>query len=98
VDGVPRTDKRPTWRAEIYVPRDGGVPLGGNRDRGGVCIRGPNRFSEDEAEADLLEFQKVAEEYKGRGAAKEVRTVSSRLKTDFERQKHVESGHADKGR
>jgi len=90
VDGVPRSDKRPTWRAEIYVPRDNGVA------GGGVCIRGPNRFNEDEAESDLVEFQKVAEQFKGGGVAKEVRSVSSRLKTKFERQKHIESGHAEK--
>lgn len=94
VDGVPRADKRATWRAEIYVPREGGGPGAGSRDRGGVCIRGPNRFNEDEAESDLTEFRRAAQEFKGKNAAKGVRTLSSQLKTDFERKKHLDSGHA----
>jgi len=58
-----------------------------------VCIRGPNRFNEDEAESDLAEFRREAEEQKGSNAAKAVRTLSSKLKTDFEWKKHMDSGH-----
>mmetsp|Transcript_87584 Transcript_87584/g.272191 ORF Transcript_87584/g.272191 Transcript_87584/m.272191 type:complete len:363 (+) Transcript_87584:72-1160(+) len=93
VDGVPRQDKRPTWRAEIYLPRPG-APLV-HRDRGSVCIRGPNRFNLEEAEDDLVQCKQVAEE-SGEDAAKQVRALASRLKTSFERQKHIESGHAAK--
>jgi len=93
VDGVPRADKRPTWRAEIYLPRPG-APLA-HRDRGSVCIRGPNRFSMEEAEDDLAQCKWTAEQ-SGDDAAKQVRALASRLKTDFERQKHVDSGHAHK--
>lgn len=93
VDGVPRADKRPTWRAEIFLPRPG-VQLA-HRDRGSVCIRGPNRFSMEEAEDDLAQCKEVAEQA-GPDAAKQVRALASRLKTDFERKKHIDSGHAAK--
>merc|ERR1712084_215897 len=56
VDGVPRADKRETWRAEIYVPRSGAEMA--HRDRGSVCIRGPNRFALEEAEDDLEQFKR----------------------------------------
>lgn len=91
VDGVPRADKRDTWRAEIYVPRSGAEMA--HRDRGSVCIRGPNRFALEEAEDDLEQFKRSAEE-SGSDAAKQVRALASRLKTNFERKKHVDSGHA----
>jgi len=91
VDGVPRADKRETWRAEVYVPR-GGAEMA-HRDRGSVCIRGPNRFALDEAEDDLEQFKRTAGEAGG-DAAKQVRALASRLKTSFERQKHIDSGHA----
>jgi len=91
VDGVPRADKRETWRAEIYVPRSGAEMA--HRDRGSVCIRGPNRFALDEAEDDLEQFKRAAED-SGGDAAKQVRALASRLKTSFERKKHIESGHA----
>lgn len=93
VDGVPRQDKRQTWRAEIYLPRPG-APLA-HRDRGSVCIRGPNRFNMDEAEDDLAQCKQTAEEA-GDDAAKQVRVLVSKLKSAFERQKHIESGHAFK--
>lgn len=93
VDGVPRADKRPTWRAEIFLPRPG-VQLA-HRDRGSVCIRGPNRFSMEEAEDDLAQCKEIAEQA-GPDAAKQVRALASRLKTDFERKKHIDSGHAAK--
>mmetsp|Transcript_11815 Transcript_11815/g.27540 ORF Transcript_11815/g.27540 Transcript_11815/m.27540 type:complete len:199 (+) Transcript_11815:67-663(+) len=89
VDGVPRADKRPTWRAEISLPRPGAVH---GADRGSLCIRGPNRFTEDEALADL-EACKV-EAVRCQGDPATVRKLVTQLKTDFERKKHVESGHA----
>jgi len=92
VDGVPRQDKRETWRAEIYLPRPG-APLA-HRDRGSVCIRGPNRFTREEAEDDLEQCKQTADQA-GDDAAKQVRQLASRLKTDFERKKHLESGHAN---
>lgn len=93
VDGVPRADKRQTWRAEIYLPRAGAPPA--HRDRGSVCIRGPNRFGVEEAEDDLEQFKWTAEQA-GAEAAKQVRGLASRLKTEFERKKHLDSGHAMK--
>lgn len=93
VDGVPRADKRQTWRAEIFLPRPG-APLV-HRDRGSVCIRGPNRFAMEQAEDDLAQCKWTAE-HAGDDAAKQVRSLASRLKTDFERQKHIDSGHAGK--
>jgi len=47
----------------------------------------------DEAEDDLEQFKRAAQE-SGGDAAKQVRALASRLKTSFERQKHIESGHA----
>jgi len=93
VDGVPRSDERATWRAEVSVPRPGQPS---ERERGGVCIRGPNRFNRDEAERDLVALQNLAHECVERklNAAKEVRLLANRLKQDFEHQKHVDSGHA----
>eukprot|EP00404_Azadinium_spinosum_P058943 CAMPEP_0180697756 /NCGR_PEP_ID=MMETSP1038_2-20121128/3665_1 /TAXON_ID=632150 /ORGANISM="Azadinium spinosum, Strain 3D9" /LENGTH=346 /DNA_ID=CAMNT_0022729289 /DNA_START=69 /DNA_END=1111 /DNA_ORIENTATION=- len=94
VDGVPRSDKRPTWRAEINVPRPGAARAG-SRTLGAVCIRGPNRFKEEEADEDLQELKDAAVKAGDDNAAKEVRKVASEQKHSFERQKHLDSGHAN---
>lgn len=87
VDGVPRTDQRQTWRAEICLPRPGSM----RGERGAICIRGPNRFTENEASEDMELCKKEAE--KTNGDATAVRRLVTRLKTDFEKQKHIDSGH-----
>lgn len=90
VDGVPRKDKRPTWRAEIFLNRAGG------NHGSSIAVRGPNRFEMEEARSDVEEFKKAAAAADESNVAKELRGLASRLKTEFERQKHIDSGHAGK--
>mmetsp|Transcript_56718 Transcript_56718/g.133134 ORF Transcript_56718/g.133134 Transcript_56718/m.133134 type:complete len:205 (-) Transcript_56718:10-624(-) len=63
IDGIPRSNGDPTWRAEVTVPREGGAgPLG---RRGTTNIRGPNRVDRNLVHGDI---DKLVQAYKDGGS------------------------------
>lgn len=50
--GVPLHSGEPTWQAEIFVPQGGNQMLNHSGRQRTMCIRGPSRSSQEQAEHD----------------------------------------------
>jgi len=62
-----------------------------------VTIRGPNRMTDEDAEKDMDELKKKAEEVGPAAASKEVRSLSTQMQRQWEREKHIATGRQDPG-
>jgi len=72
--GVPLHSGEPTWQAEIYVPQGGMNMLNHAGRQRTMCIRGPSRTSQEQADEDAVILNKSAPE-----GPKAVRTVANQM-------------------
>jgi len=74
VEGVPLHSGEPTWKAEIYVPQGGAQLMNHSGRLRTMCIRGPSRVSQEQAERDAKVLEEAAPE-----GPKAVRTVANQM-------------------
>lgn len=74
VQGVPLHSGEPTWQAEIFVPQSGSQMLNHSGRQRTMCIRGPSRVSQEQAERDAKVLNDAAPE-----GPKSVRSVANQM-------------------
>jgi len=74
VEGVPQHNGEPTWKAEIYVPQGGNQQMNHSGRLRTMCIRGPSRVSQEQAERDAKILNEAAPD-----GPKAVRTVANQM-------------------
>lgn len=73
-EGVPLHSGEPTWQAEIYVPQGGSLAMNHSGRVRTMCIRGPSRASQEQAERDAKKLNDAAPQ-----GPRQVRAIANQM-------------------